>query len=164
MRVVRWRYGEGMLQVPIRSRWRSAAAIGGLLLLSGCADGVDLNGKIFDLMGISPSAQDERRKEPQLAERAPLVMPPDSNRLPAPGSGQVVAAGQAWPDDPEERKKREASERERLHLAYCRGDIQWKDRALNPQSGTATSAPRSPYGPCPTIFSGSIFTNNSNKE
>ena len=162
---MRQRTGQGMVQVPVSSsRWGSAFAAAALLLLSGCSDGIDLNGKIFDVMGISPTAQDARRREPQLAERAPLVMPPDANHLPAPGSGQVAAADQAWPDDPDDRKKREGKERERLHLAYCRGDIQWKDRALNPQSGTATSAPRSPYGPCPTIFSGSILTNNSDKK
>jgi hypothetical protein len=132
-------------------RGLAAAVVFSTGVLSGCADGIDLNGKVFDLMGISPSAQDARRAEPQIAERAPLVMPPDANRLPSPGSGQPVVAEQAWPDDPEDRKKREAKERERMHLAYCRGDLQWKEKALNPQ---ATGAPRSPYGPCPTIFSG----------
>jgi len=36
-------------------------------------------------------------------------------------------------------------------LAYCRGEIQWKEKALNRE---AVGAPRSPYGPCPTLFSG----------
>ena len=67
----------------------------------------------------------------------------------------------AWPDDPEQRKVREAQERERLHLAYCRGDVQWKERALNKES---SGAPRSPYGPCPSII-GNVTTNvNINKE
>ena len=54
----------------------------------------------------------------------------------------------AWPDDPEQRKVREAQERERLHMAYCRGDVQWKERVLNKDDG----APRSPYGPCPSLI------------
>ena len=140
------------------------------MLLSACADGLDLNGKVFDMMGISSSALDAKRAEPKVAERAPLVMPPDVSRLPEPGSGQppptaMLASAQpassptAWPDDPEARKAREAQERERLHLAYCRGEVQWKEKALNRES---VGAPRSPYGPCPTLVGG--FTNNINKE
>jgi hypothetical protein len=139
-------------------RWLGCAAPACVALLTGCADGVDLNGKVFDWMGVSPAAQEARKFEPKLAERAPLVMPPDVNRLPEPGSekapGQMV-----WPDDADERKVREAKERERLHLAYCRGEIQWKERALNKDA----SAPRSPYGPCPGLFSGTL-TNNISKQ
>jgi hypothetical protein len=126
------------------------------LLFAGCADGIDLNGKVFDWMGVSPAAQEARRREPKLAERAPLVMPPTSNRLPEPGSG-VEPVNIAFPDDPEQRKAREAKEKERLHMAYCRGEIQWKERALNKD----TSAPRSPYGPCPSLFGG--FSGSLNK-
>jgi hypothetical protein len=127
------------------------------LALSGCADGIDLNGKIFDVMGVSKSAMDAKRTEPKLAERAPLVMPPNSQRLPEPGSG-VEPTNIAFPDDPEQRKNREAKERERLHLAYCRGEIQWKERALNKDAG----APVSPYGPCPTLFGNLTSSVNKN--
>jgi hypothetical protein len=43
-------------------------------------------------------------------------------------------------------------------MAYCRGEIQWKERALKKDD----SAPRSPYGPCPGLFSGATtnFTKN----
>jgi hypothetical protein len=135
--------------------WLAGGAVASTLLLSGCADGVEFNGKVFDWMGISPAAQEARRFEPKIAERAPLVVPPDVNRLPDPGSEAAPAtAHMAWPDDPEQRKIREAQERERLHMAYCRGDAQWKERALSKD----TNAPRSPYGPCPSIF-GNVNTN-----
>lgn len=127
--------------------WLAGGVIASTLLLSGCADGLDLNGKVFDWMGVSQAAQEERRREPKLAERAPLVVPPNSARLPEPGSG-VEPTSIAFPDDPEQRKAREAKERERLHLAYCRGEVQWKERALNNPS----DPPRSPYGPCPSLF------------
>jgi len=134
------------------ARCAAGAAVGSLLVLAGCADsGIDLNGKVFDYLGISPAAQEARRFEPQVDERAPLVMPPDAKALPQPGSGKTPSADVAWPDDPDQRKVREAKERERLHLAYCRGEIQWKEKALNRE---AVGAPRSPYGPCPTLFSG----------
>lgn len=136
-------------------RWLAANAVASTLLLFGCADGVELNGKVFDMIGVSPAAQEARRTEPRLAERAPLVLPPDVSRLPEPGSDAAPAAAQvAWPDDPEQRRVREAQERERLHLAYCRGDAQWKERAHNKDATT----PRSPYGPCPSLF-GNVTTN-----
>ena len=146
-----------------RSRGRGLAlAAASSLVLSGCANsGLELNGKVFDWIGISPSAIAARRDEPKLAERAPLVLPPNSTRLPEPGSGQTAQTAQtaqsttAWPDDPDQRKSREAKERERLHLAYCRGDMQWKDRAMDPQG---INVPKSPYGPCPSLF-GDIGSN-----
>jgi hypothetical protein len=140
--------------------WLAGGAVASTLLLSGCADGVDFNGKVFDWMGISPAAQEARRFEPKIAERTPLVVPPDVNRLPVPGSEAAPAAHMAWPDDPEQRKIREAQERERLHQGYCRGDVEWKERALKKVEG----APRSPYGPCSSIL-GNMTTNvNINKE
>lgn len=128
------------------------------LALSGCSDGVELNGKMFDWMGISPAAMEAARREPKLAERAPLVVPPNTGRLPEPGAENAPAAVALWPDDPEQRKIREGKEREKLHLAYCRGEITWKERALNKES----NAPRSPYGPCPSILDG--VTSNINKQ
>ena len=165
--------GRCMAQQPISLAWSLAwslarflarylagSAVGSALLLAGCADsGIDLNGKVFDYLGISPAAQEARRFEPQVAERAPLVMPPDSKALPQQGSGQAPPSQFAWPDDPDQRKVREAKERERLHMAYCRGEIQWKEKALNKQD---ISAPQSPYGPCPTLFSGAVI--NKDKE
>jgi hypothetical protein len=152
--------GQGMPSLHMRfQRTSAAAAVGCALLLSACADGIDLNGKLFDTLGISSAAMDAKRTEPKLAERAPLVMPPDVNRLPEPGSGQApMIAQQSWPDDPVERKAREAQERQRLHEAYCRGEVQWKEKVLNKE---AVGAPRSPYGPCSALV-GAVT--NFNKE
>jgi hypothetical protein len=143
-------------------RLRAGMAVAAVLLLGACSDSLELNGKMFDVIGISSAAIDAKRAEPKLADRAPLVMPPDVNRLPEPGSDRpppvaLASAGQgAWPDDPEERKARDAKERERLHLAYCRGEMQWKKTALDKES---VGAPRSPYGPCPSIFGDTINKN-----
>jgi len=126
----------------------TAAALAATLSLAGCADGVDLNGKIFDVMGVSSSALEKKQKEPQLAARTPLVLPPNSDRLPEPGSDQNPNDLTAL-NDPEEVKARKAKEREAQHLAYCRGDGQWKDKAYKPGDPGPN---RSPYGPCPTLF------------
>jgi hypothetical protein len=129
------------------------------LAVSGC-DSVALEGKAFDWLGISGSALDEKRRDPKMAERAPLVVPPSVTRLPEPGSGKADSEQVAALRDPELTKKAAAKERERLHLAYCRGEIQWKERALDPDYGGSN---RSPYGPCPSLFDLSGAVNNVNK-
>ena len=130
----------------------AAAAVASAIALSGCGgiDGIDLNGKVFDMMGISSSAQENQAREPRMAERAPLVVPPNVARLPEPGSGKVSSEDLAAIDDPEQRKLAEAKERERLHAAYCSGETRWKDKAYSPEKTTANL---SPYGPCPGLFS-----------
>jgi hypothetical protein len=142
-------------------RRRTAVSIAVALLcalgLSACGgvEGVSLEGKVFDLMGISGSALEGRTSEPKLADRAPLVVPPSTAKLPEPGSGKTTSEDVAALADPEQRKKTAAADRERLHLAYCRGEIQWKERALDPN---AVGANRSPYGPCPGLFSADKLT------
>ena len=128
------------------------------LTLGACVDGLQLEGKVFDWMGISSSALDAKKSEPKMTARAPLVVPPNVTRLPEPGSGKPADADLAALKDPELKKQAAAKERERLHLAYCRGEIQWKERALDPEKAGAN---RSPYGPCPGLFSG--MTDNLTK-
>jgi hypothetical protein len=53
--------------------------------VSACGvDGVELNGKIFDAMGVNSAPE---KKDVKLAERQPLVVPPRMAALPEPGSG-----------------------------------------------------------------------------
>lgn len=132
----------------------ATAAVALTLALSGCGgvDGVEFNGKIFDWLGVSDAAQ--QKVEPKMADRAPLVVPPSVTRLPDPGSGRTSDEQVAALNDPELRKQAAAKERQRLHEAYCRGDIQWKDKAFKPD---ATGANRSPYGTCGIL--GNVTTN-----
>jgi hypothetical protein len=139
------------------ARWSrrpaSFALLAGLTLgLAGCGtDGLELNGKIFDLIGVSDAAQKSNRSEPKLTERTGLVMPPDANRLPEPGSGGEPDIA-AEVNDPDRKKVAVAAERARLHKAYCSGDITWKERALK-KDGADNNV--SPYGPCSVL--GNIF-------
>ncbi len=136
---------------PRRNSTRVLAvlALAPALSLASCGsiDGVQLEGKIFDVLGVSGSGQ---RSEPKLADRAPLVVPPNTTKLPEPGSGKTSSEDIAALNDPELKKVAAAKDRERLHLAYCSGDIQWKDSAYDPGK---TGANRSPYGPCPSLLS-----------
>src|SRR5262245_10514929 len=125
-----------------------AALVAAGFALSGCGgDGVELNGKLFDMMGVSGSAQNARTRDPNMADRPPLVVPPSVARLPEPGSGKATSDDVAALNDPEARKQAAAKERERLHLAYCRGESQWREKALDPNAVN-----KSPYGPCPSII------------
>lgn len=77
-----------------------------LLGLAGCSgadSGVELNGKIFDMVGMGAGGS-KSRSEPKLPERAPLVPPPSVAALPAPDSGQAGSGHMAWPNDPERQR------------------------------------------------------------
>src|SRR5262245_856707 len=117
---------------PNRTSIATAAVVACGLLLGGCSDGVQLEGKLFDWMGVSSSALEAKTRDPKMADRAPLVVPPNTARLPEPGSGKAGSEEVAALADPELRKAATAKERERLHLAYCRGEIQWKEKATDP--------------------------------
>ena len=134
----------------------STAAFAATLVLGGCSDGLEVNGKLFDWMGISSSAMEQSQREPQVAARAPLVLPPNSSRLPAPGSEEQDPSTLASLNDPDRKKAAAAKERDRKHLAYCRGEIQWKDRVHNKDD----AGNRSPYGPCPTLLGDSLNSVN----
>jgi hypothetical protein len=143
--------------MPLRRHLTQIAAVAALastLALGGCGgiDGVEFNGKIFDWLGISEAAQ--QKSEPKMADRAPLVVPPSVTRLPDPGSGKTSDEQVAALNDPELRKQAAAKERQRLHEAYCRGEIQWKNKAFKPED---VGASRSPYGTCGIL--GGVTTN-----
>jgi hypothetical protein len=145
--------------MPLRACLTKICACAGIiapLALGGCVDGVELNGKVFDWMGISAASQ--QKAEPKMEDRAPLVVPPSVTRLPEPGSGKTTFEDVASLNDPELKKQAAAKERQRLHEAYCRGEIQWKDKAFKPQE---VGAYKSPYGPC-GIFGNA--TTNINKQ
>ncbi len=116
--------------------------------VAACGDGgVELNGKLFDALGVSEAAQRNSKSEPKLRERTGLVVPPNATRLPEPGSGS-----DGEPDlnakiaDPEQRKVLAAAEKARLHKAYCSGEMTWKERVGDRDSGSKVFT--SPYGPC----------------
>ena len=100
-----------------------AAVLATALALGGCG-GVEFQGKIFDYMGISG---DRQQADPRMAERPPLLLPPDTKALPQPGNGVAVAtAREDWPQNPElarkqvqkakaDEKAKEESSREPLH-------------------------------------------------
>lgn len=131
-------------------RARFAIVCTAALVLSACGgDGVELNGKIFDALGVSTASLGPR-PEPKVERRSPIVLPPDGNRLPEPGSAPapVANANQNWPQDRDQKKIADAAEAKRKQEEHCR-DGNWKEKAMRDEVG----ASQGPSGGCGSIFS-----------
>lgn len=142
--------------MPRHSRCRIIAiAMTAALALSACAPGdVELNGAVFDYLGASSKSQ-ASKGDAKLAPRAGIVVPPNTERLPEPGSIATGSTGEAWPNDPEQHKVAAASDLERRHAAYCQEAL-WKARAAQDERPI-----KGPNGPCnPSVLS-SVNTNTS---
>ena len=91
--------------------------------LSACSTGigdteVELNGKVFDMMGITSSGA---KTTPNTTARAPLVLPPDGKKLPVPGQRPGQSVDLAWPDDPDAQKIRLAKQAAKKKEQDCSG-------------------------------------------
>lgn len=119
-----------------------------LLAVSGCGfDGVQLNGKIFDAVGLNDTSAP---KEPKLAARQPLVVPPGLEALPPPGSGKPNQPELAVQDVDAKRGVSKA-ELQRQQEAYCK--VNYEDAKARGDA-TADSA-SGPLGSChPSILTG----------
>ena len=136
-----------------------AAGTACALMLGGCGgvDGVDLQGGVFDALGISSAAQEQKApKETRVAARPGLVLPPAEDRLPQPGGAapppeQQLAQGEAWPVNPEENRARVKAENEKKHRDYC-------DKALRDARvmGRSTETVMGPNGNCQPGMFGSL--------
>lgn len=86
--------------------------------LSACGgiDGVQFEGKIFEVVGLNEYGK--KKKETQVEQRGPLVMPP-KNQLPDPGKRAQIKDSIQWPDDPDERRKRDAALLEEEKKKVC---------------------------------------------
>jgi hypothetical protein len=132
-----------------------ATGLAAALAVSACAPGdVELNGAVFDYLGVSSKSQ-AGRGEAKLAPRAGLVVPPNAERLPEPGSVATGSVNESWPSDPEQQKANAASDIERRHAAFCQEAL-WKAKVRGDQTPV-----RGPNGPCnPSILS-SVNTNTT---
>ena len=77
------------------------------LLLGGCG-GIDFQGKVFDYAGLSSLGKEQ--EDVRMTERAPLLVPPNTHKLPPPGSPAVTRAD--WPADTDKERKRLAAARQ----------------------------------------------------
>ena len=119
------------------------------LLAAGCgADDIELNGKIFDALGVS--GQQKKADDAKLAPRQGLVVPPDTASLPEPGSGRDVTseADLAFINDPDRKKEIDKTELARRQAEYCKVHYEL------PKARGDTSADDAvgPAGPCRATF------------
>lgn len=119
------------------------AAVPTLALLGGCADEIQLQGKIFDAVGLG--ANQQKSAEPKMAERAPLVLPPNNDRIPEPGAPPDAAATDvAALDDPDKKAVVSKAELEKQQAEYCK--VHYEDaRARGDDNADLAEGP---LGPC----------------
>lgn len=102
-----------------------APAFAVLALVGGCGSGVQLEGPGFEYLGITGNSNKAEKKVP---DRAPLLLPPDRARLPAPRQSTASVSPQNWPNDPGDVRNAEDAEIARKQKEYeDKGD--WSDTA-----------------------------------
>lgn len=128
--------------------------------VSACGfDGVQLNGKIFDAVGLNGPTTHE---EVKLKERQQLVVPPHMAALPQPGSGKNATTDIAEIKDHDAELKRSPEELAAAQKAYC--DKHYNENAaINDPSLDNVSGPA---GPCrKSILSNvQIITGSNNNQ
>lgn len=130
---------------------RLLVAAGAALTLAACgADDVQLNGKIFDAMGVSSKSQSEAKVEPKVPQRAPLVIPPTTASLPVPGSGTAVVAAapqdQSWPTDPDQQQQAALAAKQQQQKDFC------EEGKLTGQAEDFDETRKSKYSRCGNVW------------
>ena len=114
---------------------------------AGCSmDDVQLNGKVFDAMGMNTTGS-VRKGDPKMAAREPLVVPPGLDLLPPPGSGKEAQPTLAEIQDPDRNQKVSKAELEKQQAEYCKVHY---DQARAQGDNNADLA-TGPLGTVPTI-------------
>lgn len=112
--------------------------------VGGCSGtDVELNGGVFDALGVSNLST--KREEPKMKNRPGLVIPPTTASLPAPGSApktEVASNGEAFPVNPEDRKKIDNAQIVAQHTAFCENARQ------RYEAGMSAIVENSPWGSC----------------
>ncbi|MGD9667697.1 MAG: hypothetical protein AB7U75_01420 [Hyphomicrobiaceae bacterium] len=136
-----------------RSKVLAAALVAGFLAAGCGTDDIELNGKIFDAMGVSGS-QKSKGDDPKMAARTGIVVPPDTGSLPEPGSGRSVQseADLAFIDDPDRKKVIDKAELERRQAAYCKEHYELPKA----RGDTTVDGVTGPAGPCRATFLSSM--------
>lgn len=124
----------------------TAAVMAFAMLAGGCSAGdVELNGAVFDYLGVGSKSQ--ARSESKVPERQALVLPPNLERLPAPGSGAAdsAALAEGMPVDAEQKRVAAASQAEKNHREFCDKAMQRAklNRDLGPVQGPMGRCDRS---------------------
>lgn len=114
------------------------------LALGGCGgfDGVQLNGKVFDAMGLNSGGSSG---DPKMAQRSGIVVPPSTGALPVPGSRpEGEAPDVAALQDPDKVAKTSKAELQKQQDEYCSKNYEMAKARGDDNADLATG----PLGPC----------------
>lgn len=91
----------------------------------GCGAGdVYIDAPALEAVGINLN---EKESEAEVPERAGIVMPPSTDKLPKPGENTTAAvSANNWPTDPDAEKKRKEEAEAAAREEYCKNG-QWDD-------------------------------------
>lgn len=128
--------------------------------LSGCgADDFQLNGKLFDAVGLNTGSV--KKSEPKVVERAPLVVPPGLDKLPVPGAnGAAQADAIPGVEDHDAKNKVDHAELEKQQAEYCKVNYEQAKQHGDSNADLATG----PLGPCRGSVLSAIKNWNSGDE
>ncbi len=133
-----------------RTLTRIAVALCVGVTVGGCSmDDVELNGGVFDSLGIG--SNQPKAAEPKLAARTPLIVPPSTASLPAPGAPPEALQSDVTVaiDDPDRKAIVSEAEKQKQQDDYCRKNY---DPARASGDASADSI-EGPLGPCrPSIL------------
>jgi hypothetical protein len=119
------------MHIGLRSGLGALTVFAATLALGGCG-GIEFQGKLFDYAGLTGKGE---QHDVKMAERAPLVLPPDTNSLPPP-SAPAYTAHEDWPVDADKRRK----------------DIAAAQEAEQQKNKEPEGSPTSPYAGKPTLL------------
>ncbi len=134
-----------MTRQPSQRLIRTTLAVVAAMAIGGCSmDDVELNGGLFDAVGIG--ANQPKASEPKLAARTPLVVPPSTASLPAPGAPPEALQSDVTVaiDDPDRKMIVTEAEKQKQQDEYCRKNY---DPARAAGDASADSI-EGPLGPC----------------
>jgi len=141
----------------------TALALAAAVVTAGCSPGdVQFEGKIFNAMGMNNTTT---RETPKVAARSGLVVPPDLERLPEPGSGEGASpedAALAGINDPDRAKTIDQAALQKQQEEYCKKHY---DPAVAMGAGDADQI-SGPLGPCRKSILSSMkqWTGQSNEQ
>ena len=112
--------------------------------VSGCgigADDIELNGGVFDALGVGSNSKKASRDDVKLKPRAPLVLPPGVERLPEPGTSVAAADPELLTiQDPDQVVVQDKAALEKAQQEYC--DKNYREYEHNSEFVAG------PLGPC----------------
>lgn len=126
------------------SQFASAVLLSVAVIVSGCGLGVgdvELNGGVFDALGVGSNSKKTSRNDVKLKPRAPLVLPPGVERLPAPDTSVAAADPELLTiQDPDEVVKVDRVALEKAQEEYCNKNYR--------EYEAGSEFVKGPLGPC----------------